>query len=1050
MSTKFRGKFFNPNTLPRLPVSIFNEVDNNAPNQETRYSLVDVGRAGSNENRVEEPEAVNSINRGTIDIPDNRNNEDGASFSETLATYNANVKIAPVPCSSRSTQADLPLEVNTQTSSQPNSSNNYLPAQKSEIFQGLALRLEGEATKSPNIPHAPPSKDPIDTVRNLEANIKSKHAMETSQRQSSEDQVPLVDSQYASENQKPHDLPAQSNGPLPDPTNAATVEHTTLDDSRAEPDGGGNLSSPKQPAESSLNNTDSAPSQQLTGVPSTPDEQLRLEEAQFLKPAASTSTEDHGPDKSSVNKLADAKSDQSSTFEQVESARATGRDLSTPREFTHPGMARNMSKDLMLSQRPPMRIDTGVPAVTSKPGASTDSSRQDPTEKPFLHPASDAQTPSESSTPNKSAPISSTPERMTTRVSSGALRHKSVSEILGETPKSAQQGDKERASTDLNRDNMGAGAFFTPRTATFVTSPDTMVARSRISELKEREKERSKLSTVVFARQQSNHASSGSHLTALERRQNSKDPAEKKDYFTSLFAAQASTPPRSQTLNMLLASAHKTLTTDNHYLDFHEQQDGRIMKRIHQLQNTNRWSLRQVQRSVEPERTFSHWDAVLGHVKWLRTDFREERKWKLATAKNLADWCAEWVTSSIEKRVSLQIKRSTTPNDINAVAQSTPDLIASGEDGSSDAMDEDIRPLDLTMSTAPAAIFSFAPEEVVFGMDKTPASEKLLSELPIYQPLVYSENLSSMKGLDSSWKTPIVPVSRFATGRMITREERPQRTRSRYNYADGDDNKEHHFSSHLYLGPEQSVEALPSEDDSVALFRTENKHIRDRIHAGHAFRPPSEHNMPSQAFFESRQSSQWTWNEDDELRKLVKDYSYNWSLISSCLTSSSLYHSGAERRTPWECFERWVSLEGLPADMSKTAYFRAYHQRLDAAQRNLMAQQQAMQQLQGPNGTQAPMRRRSALPVRVDRRKNNKHLALVDAMRKLAKKRETAVQKQLHVASLAAMRKANESTHPKAQMQTPSEFSRFKYERECKMQERAEVYRQQIMAQQRV
>ena len=48
------------------------------------------------------------------------------------------------------------------------------------------------------------------------------------------------------------------------------------------------------------------------------------------------------------------------------------------------------------------------------------------------------------------------------------------------------------------------------------------------------------------------------------------------------------------------------------------------------------------------------------------------------------------------------------------------------------------------------------------------------------------------------------------------------------------------------------------------------------------------------------------------------------------------------------------------------------------------------------------------------------------------------------------MRKANEAAQPKAQMQTPQEFSRFKYERECKMQERAEAYRQQILAQQRV
>jgi chromatin modification-related protein VID21 len=152
--------------------------------------------------------------------------------------------------------------------------------------------------------------------------------------------------------------------------------------------------------------------------------------------------------------------------------------------------------------------------------------------------------------------------------------------------------------------------------------------------------------------------------------------------------------------------------------------------------------------------------------------------------------------------------------------------------------------------------------------------------------------------------------------------------------------------------------------------------------------------MPSVGFFESRQSSQWTIAEDDELRRLVKEYSYNWSLIASCLSSPSLFSSGAERRTPWECFERWIGLEGLPADMSKTQYFRAYHQRLEAAQRTVLAQQAAAQQQQQQQ--QAQQGNNAQAQALVDRRRASRHLALLDAMRKLAKKRETMLQKQQH------------------------------------------------------
>lgn len=48
------------------------------------------------------------------------------------------------------------------------------------------------------------------------------------------------------------------------------------------------------------------------------------------------------------------------------------------------------------------------------------------------------------------------------------------------------------------------------------------------------------------------------------------------------------------------------------------------------------------------------------------------------------------------------------------------------------------------------------------------------------------------------------------------------------------------------------------------------------------------------------------------------------------------------------------------------------------------------------------------------------------------------------------MRKVNEANQPKPPITTPAEFSRLKYEREMKLQERQEQYRQQMIAQQRV
>jgi chromatin modification-related protein VID21 len=61
-----------------------------------------------------------------------------------------------------------------------------------------------------------------------------------------------------------------------------------------------------------------------------------------------------------------------------------------------------------------------------------------------------------------------------------------------------------------------------------------------------------------------------------------------------------------------------------------------------------------------------------------------------------------------------------------------------------------------------------------------------------------------------------------------------------------------------------------------------------------------------------------------------------------------------------------------------------------------------------------------------------------------------ANRKFLVATHLASLRRANEANQPRPPISTPAEFSRLKYERELKLQERQEQYRQQMIAHQRV
>ena len=654
------------------------------------------------------------------------------------------------------------------------------------------------------------------------------------------------------------------------------------------------------------------------------------------------------------------------------------------------GMNGESPEEITLSRRPPMQINTNVPSTS---GATVTSEN-----RPSVISSLNNTAPCGSAIPNKlphpAASAQSPPERMSTRISSGTLRQKSISEILGETPKAnptqADRGNFERGFSDSHREDHGS--FQTPKSASSFTSPDPAVFKQRLSEIKG--KDRSKLSTVVFAPGPRN-----ADNIQTQRSDDKETPIVDKDYFLTLFAAKGCHGLPS--LSQLIKTAHKTLTTSELYTDFNERQACQVLNRIHELQSTHRWSLRQPERSVEPSRPVTHRDVLLSQMRWMRTDFREERKWKMSSAKYLADACAYWVACSKEERESLRVKIRPVHARAKSrsLSASTPDLVHSADDEASEATDDESIREKGSPANAPAAIFSLPPEMFIFGLSKSPVAEKLLLELPLYQP--NAEIQDAALGItqlqpDAVWKKALVPTSKYVEGKIVPLlEDGPPRKRSRFDYSQ-EESLRPSLGNIPNLVPVHFDRVVKPEQEDVALFDPENKHIRDRIHASHAFRPPSEYNMPSQSFFESRQSSQWTQDEDRELRQIVRDYAYNWSLISSCLTTPSMYHSQAERRTPWECFERWISLEGLPVEMAKIQYFRAYHSRLQAAQRTVEAQQQAIQQAHGNNPAQLPMRRRTTQPCSVERRKTVKHIHLIDAMRKLAKKRETAQHKQQH------------------------------------------------------
>lgn len=544
------------------------------------------------------------------------------------------------------------------------------------------------------------------------------------------------------------------------------------------------------------------------------------------------------------------------------------------------------------------------------------------------------------------------------------------------------------------------------------------------------------------------------------------------DYFVPLFLdGFARQSPWMKSPEQLLANTHKTLSSPDCNIVLQENQACKVLRRIYHLQQHDKWSLRQFKRCPEPTRQPSHWDLMLQEMKWMRTDFREERKWKRTIARALAEACALWVTSDDEDRKLLQVnakipepveksspsdEKAATPSEPDSLPIPMPDLVPS--EAADSPMDVDDEPQDWNLGTvAPSAIFALQDDEVVFGLQATASSEQLLNELPLYNAplkIPHWDATAPEYDPDASWRRPALPLSKYVEGEMVLKPAGPLLRQSRYKYAVEDEEDDYEIAG----GSGHELNAkLPPENTDVALFRPEMKVIRDRLHSSHQFRPPTESLMPSQSFYENRTGSTWTTADDDELRRQVREYSYNWSLISKNISYNSLFVSAEERRTPWECFERWVNLEGFPNDVARTQYFRTYQNRIDSAQRATAAANQssasananAKPQVDSNGVVMPPQRRRTTLPSRVDRRVPRRYFHIFDAMKKLAKKREQAAAKQQQTAN-NQNRRASENNQQKLPTKTPEDYSRLKHERERQMQEKLHRFNMQQEAQRQV
>lgn len=101
---------------------------------------------------------------------------------------------------------------------------------------------------------------------------------------------------------------------------------------------------------------------------------------------------------------------------------------------------------------------------------------------------------------------------------------------------------------------------------------------------------------------------------------------------------------------------HNILTSADWKTMLEELQMTRALEILEKLKADKAWSYSQIRKPRVPHVPKAHWDHLLDEMSWLQVDFRQERRWKIATAHRLAKQVVDWHQADSAGRQRLQVK----------------------------------------------------------------------------------------------------------------------------------------------------------------------------------------------------------------------------------------------------------------------------------------------------------------------------------------------------------------------------------------------------------
>ncbi|AGO12584.1 AaceriAER244Cp [[Ashbya] aceris (nom. inval.)] len=358
----------------------------------------------------------------------------------------------------------------------------------------------------------------------------------------------------------------------------------------------------------------------------------------------------------------------------------------------------------------------------------------------------------------------------------------------------------------------------------------------------------------------------------------------------------------SQTLPLirLIPPTHKALTTDLYNTALNEGRITVVSSRIEELRRLNLWSLRQPKKFLDPwkqKQSSTHRGYMLEEAKWLREDFHEFKKFKVSicavNSKAIMDYWRYGKACCIKRRSISYLQKP-----VDELQEANPldnidELLSKFSDEElvsilreqKKVMAVDAKLLSTKVAPSedinPPSFFEGAADELDEQACKpifktymsydgvSPLEKTILEDLPLYKGILDEDPVSDDN-------VSFVPISKSTV------------------LLDDD-----------YFMKLVEKDMVDDEPSFVALSKRRGMFYGNR--RSHYLKPPA---APALRYLKFRTPTIWSPEDDQELVRNINQYAYNWDLIGALVSSSNgrSYISNIERRTPWQCFERFVQL----------------------------------------------------------------------------------------------------------------------------------------------